>query len=466
MRGFSSAVTDAMTTLVAFIVGVLILVTVHELGHFSVARWCGVAVRRFSIGFGAPIWRWQRDASSTEFVIARWPLGGYVRMVDEADDDVPDALRPFAFNRQSVGRRLAIVIAGPLANILLAIFLYASVQWLGADKALPILATPVPGSFAERSGLRAGDRVESVRLLEQAVPTSVSVADELWWEISRAVSDREPLILRVSRRDDGTMADITLDFSLMDSSESHQDDLRRLGLSGVWASPTIKRVVEGAAAERAGVRANDLVRSVDGAVVMDAQDLRWKIQSAVMPNGVAKAQLWEVDRQGERVTLNVQPDVADGSDGPVGRAGIILGGAPASVWVQAGVVEGLHWGAAQTWKIAALSFQSLWQMVWGEASAAQLSGPMSVAQAAGQSASLGLTTYLHFLAFFSVSLAVINALPIPVLDGGHVMYYLWEWVTGRAPSPAWLAHSQRVGIALIAALMVVAVSNDFARLWG
>ena len=166
MRGFSSAVTDAMTTLVAFIVGVLILVTVHELGHFSVARWCGVAVRRFSIGFGAPIWRWQRDASSTEFVIARWPLGGYVRMVDEADDDVPDALRPFAFNRQSVGRRLAIVIAGPLANILLAIFLYASVQWLGADKALPILATPEPGSFAERSGLRAGEIYHKIEIKE------------------------------------------------------------------------------------------------------------------------------------------------------------------------------------------------------------------------------------------------------------------------------------------------------------
>ncbi len=455
-----------MITFLAFIFGVLTLVTIHELGHFSVARWCGVAVRRFSIGFGVPIWRWQRDASSTEFVIARWPLGGYVRMVDEADGDVPDALLAHAFNRQSVGRRLAIVVAGPLANILLAIVLYSAVQWLGSEKAEPILATPTAGSFAERSGLRAGDHVKSVRLLEQSTPTAIVAVDELWWEIAQALGGKEPLILQVTRLGQVDPTEVILDFSVTERSESSAGELQRLGFTGVWTRPEIKSVVAGSSADRAGLRENDLVLSIDGTAVIDAQELRTRIESAVLPNGEPKSQLWQLERHGARVALTVRPDVVETPEGLVGRAGIVLGGKPSSVWVEASFWDGLTWGAAQTWKIAALSFKTLWQMLWGEASPSQLSGPVSVAQAAGQSASLGLTTYLHFLAFFSVSLAVINALPIPVLDGGHVMYYLWEWVTGHAPSPTWIAHSQRVGLALIATMMVVAVSNDFARLWG
>ena len=174
----------------------------------------------------------------------------------------------------------------------------------------------------------------------------------------------------------------------------------------------------------------------------------------------------QLERNGQIVVLELTPDVVEATDRRVGRAGVMLGGAPATVWVQAGFLEGLALGATHTWDVTARSVKSLWQMLVGAGSTAQLSGPVGVAKAAGQSASLGLTTYLQFLAFFSVSLAVINALPIPVLDGGHVMYYLWEWVSGRPPSPEWMLQSQRVGLALIATLMVVAVSNDLVRLWG
>ena len=455
-----------MTTLIAFLVGVLILVTVHEFGHYAVARWCGVAVRRFSIGFGAPIWRWQRDASSTEFVIARWPLGGYVRMLDEADGQVPEAMLPFAFNRQSVARRLAIVVAGPMANVLLAIALYSGVQWLGTERPQPVLSTPVPGSLAERAGLRAGDRVKSLRIFEQANAQPVTTFDELWWELTQAFADREPVVLKVTRAGEAGDAEITLDFALSVNGTPEDLGLREFGFTGVWVSPTIKSAVAGGAADRAGVQSGDLVLAINGERIEDAQALRLKIQDAVLADGSVTTQQWQLERNGQIVVLELTPDVVDATDRRVGRAGVMLGGAPATVWVQAGFLEGLALGATHTWDVTARSVKSLWQMLVGAGSTAQLSGPVGVAKAAGQSASLGLTTYLQFLAFFSVSLAVINALPIPVLDGGHVMYYLWEWVSGRPPSPEWMLQSQRVGLALIATLMVVAVSNDLVRLWG
>ena len=455
-----------MLTILAFIVGMLLLVTVHEWGHYAVARWCGVAVRRFSIGFGSPLWRWQRDAQSTEFVIARWPLGGYVRMVDEADGDVPDELRPYAFNRQPVSRRMAIVCAGPVANVLLAILLYAAVQWVGSERPLPILPTPVPQSMAAQAGLQSGDHVVRVRRSEAQEWVDVPSMDGLWWEVAQAHSKRARLLLGVKRNTYAAEQSVELDFSQADPNGLDSKAIEDIGLLGVWMPPVVKSTVPNGAAALAGVQEGDWVESINGQSIQDAQHLRQSIAQFAPIDGAPQAQSWVVRRAQSLVRLSVTPKLQETPDGVVSRVGVYLGGEVQTQWVQSGLWEGLIQGYEKTWSVAALSLRTLFMMLVGDASVTQLSGPVTVAKAAGQSAAIGWIQYLQFLGFLSVSLAVINALPIPMLDGGHVMYYLWEMVTGRAASPEWVAHGQKLGMAAIGLLMVVALSNDLTRLIG
>lgn len=455
-----------MLTLLAFLLGILILVVVHELGHYLVARWCGVMVTRFSIGFGSPIWRWQRDPMSTEFVVARWPLGGYVRMLDEAVDDVPLAMRPLAFNRQSVARRLAIVCAGPVANVLLAVFLYASVQWLGAQRAVPILATPSHHSLAAAAGLSVGDRVLAARTSDRTEPVLVNSWDDLWWQVTQALTDQRRLYLVVRRNAHGVETEVELNLTQLVERELSPSVVEQIGLHAVRWDPVVKSVAPGGPAERAGVMAGDFVLAINDEPVQDVQALRIQIQAAVDGNGRGVEQRWLIQRDGQSVTLDVTPEGVQTESGRQARAGVYLDGSAPTAWMQAGFWDGWAAGAQKTVDVAALSLKAFAKMVVGEASVSQLSGPVGVAKVAGQSAAMGLSAYLQFLAFFSVSLAVINALPIPLLDGGHVMYYLWEWATGRPPSDRWLHLGQRLGMVIIAALMALALSNDLARLLG
>jgi regulator of sigma E protease len=444
----------------------LILVTVHEYGHYRAAVACGVAVRRFSVGFGAPVWRWQRDAQSTEFVIARWPLGGYVRMVDEADGDVPAALLPRAFNRQPLRARAFIVAAGPMANAVLAVVLYALVQWLGVEQALPKLATPAAHSLAERANVRAGDVVQWVRLGDDAEPTAMASMEALRWQLAQAVVQGRDVVLGVSPDGGGPLQEIRLGVGALASREPDAATMNQIGLGQVWMAPRLREIVPGGAAERAQLHARDWVLRIDGAQIADVQALRERIRQAVDSQGRAVPQRWEIERAGRRMNLVVTPDVLTEEGAVVGRLGVLLGEAPQTVIVQAGLWDGLVGGTHKAWEVAALSLRTLVHMVWGQASLDNLSGPVSVAQAAGQSASVGLLAYLEFLGFFSVSLAVINVLPIPMLDGGHLMYYLWELVSGRAVSAAWMQRGQRLGVLLLVSLMALALSNDLARLLG
>ena len=450
--------------LLAFLFGVLILVSVHEWGHYRMAIACGVAVKRFSIGFGAPIWRWQCHPDDTEFVIARWPLGGYVRMVDENEGDVPAHLLPRAFNRQSLAKRAAIVAAGPVANLVFALAAYSLVHWLGQEQLQPVVATPPAASMAAQAGIEGGDWVRDWQREGAFEAEPVASLEQLRWVLANAVSDAADLTLGVSRSENGPVRHVLLPLSQLAGEAFDAQTAKKIGLNAPWMAPVVREVMPDGAAARAGVRAGDWVLRIDEQPVADVQALRVRIQQAVDGQGQAKTQNWVVRRAGGVVDFAVTPDVVAGAQGRTGRVGVMLGDRPASVMVRADWGSGMAQAWAQTWDVAALSWQTLWRMFTGGASWSNISGPVGVAEVAGSSAALGAVAFLQFLAFFSVNLAVLNLLPIPLLDGGHLMYYLWEWVTGRAMSDASMRLTQRLGLLVLGLLMAVALGNDLTRL--
>lgn len=454
-----------MSTLLYFLLGILILVTVHEWGHYRVARACGVAVRRFSIGFGEPIWRWQRGPDDTEFVIARWPLGGYVRMVDESDGEVPAHLLPRAFNRQSLRARAAIVAAGPVANLVFAVLVYAVVAWWGSPQLQPVVATPAPSSLAAQAGIQGGDWVREWQVVGEESPTAVRSLEQLRWLLAQAVTSGDDVELGIARSAQAPVRHVLLPLSQAASGGLDAQALDQVGLGMPWMAARVREVLPEGAAAQAGLLAGDWVRAIDEQAVSDVEDLRQRIRAAVGEQGQARQQLWRVERSGQSLSLTLTPQVVINDEGQaIGRVGVMLGEPPATQVVSAGFWEGVERAFTQTWEVAYLSGATLWRMVSGQAAWSNISGPVGVAQAAGASAAVGGVAFLQFLAFFSVNLAVLNLLPIPLLDGGHLMYYLWEWVSGRAPSERVMRAGQRVGMGLLGLLMFVALSNDMLRL--
>jgi regulator of sigma E protease len=456
-----------MLTVVAFIVALGLLIAVHEYGHYRVAVACGVKVLRFSVGFGHTLYRWKprkpRPGQDTEFVIGAFPLGGYVKMLDEREGAVDPAERHRAFNTQPLKARAAIVAAGPAANLLLAVALYAAVSWMGMQEPQPILGHPVAGSVAERAGLRGGERVESAAFDGEAAEPLRSFED-LRWMLTRAALDGHDLRLVLSG--EGGRREVLLPLAQLDTREADATLLRKVGIVAPWTAPAIGEVMPGGAAERAGLRKGDVVRRVGEQPVVDAQQLRELIRAQVR-DGKPLAATWLVERQGRALQVQVTPElVTDKAGATVGRIAAYVGEPPAMVTVRHGPVEGLWKGVVRTWEVSGLTLRMMGRMIIGEASIKNLSGPLTIADYAGKSASLGVTQYLLFLALISVSLGVLNLLPLPVLDGGHLMYYLWEAVTGRSISDAWMERLQRGGVAVLLVMMSIALFNDFARLLG
>ncbi|KAB2873089.1 MAG: RIP metalloprotease RseP [Ideonella sp.] len=451
-----------MITVLAFVVTLGLLIVVHEYGHYRVAVACGVKVLRFSVGFGRTLW--SRRRGETEFVVAALPLGGYVRMLDEREAPVPPHELHRAFNRQSLARRTAIVAAGPIANLLLAVLLYACAHWIGIEEPKAVLGSPTAGSVFERAGVRAGDWVRAYADRDDQWHDLASLND-LQWQVIRHALNQQPMELLLSDAQGRGQRRVTLDLDRLAVNEIDADSLRRIGLPAAFRQPVVGQVIPGGPAAAAGLRPGDRIESIDGAAIVDAQPVFERIRAAVR-DGAGVPMHWRVLRGGETVELTVTPRAISEGQHTFGRIEAALGGVPERVLVRSGPIDGLVKGVRRTWDMSVLSLKMLGRIAIGEASVRNLSGPLTIADAAGQSARQGFVSFIGFLAVVSLSIGVLNLLPLPMLDGGHLMYYLFEAVTGRPVSDLWLARLQRGGVAILLLVMSVALYNDVARLLG
>ncbi|WP_133648493.1 RIP metalloprotease RseP [Paraburkholderia flava] len=461
---------NLLIEILAFVVAIGVLVVVHEFGHYSVARLCGVKVLRFSIGFGRPLVRWVSRKTGTEWTIAALPLGGYVKMLDEREEGTPipvDDL-PQAFNRQSVGKRIAIVAAGPIANFILAIVLFALVFATGVTEPAAIVAAPAANTPAALAGFDGGETVVSVRDADNAdggATSTVRSWSDLRWKLLGAAFDHRRVIL--SAKDAHGTFDFPVDLRNVSDKDVDDDFMSRIGFEPGGGTLSVAGVQAGSAAQKAGLLAGDRVRAIDGRAVDNATAF-----IATIKSHAGRAVTLQVERgaqgntQGTLQNITIVPvaqrDDATGHD--VGRIGAELATQVPSLEVRYGPLESVELGARRTWDLSVYSLRMFGRMIVGEASLKNLSGPVTIADYAGKSARLGPSAFLSFLALVSISLGVLNLLPIPVLDGGHLLYYLVEAVTGKAVSDRWQLVLQRAGLACIVALSAIALFNDLARL--
>ncbi|WP_310462145.1 RIP metalloprotease RseP [Sphaerotilus sp.] len=452
-----------MNTLLAFFVTLGVLIVVHEWGHFRVARACGVKVLKFSIGFGPTLWK--RQIGETEWAISALPLGGFVRMLDEREGPVaPDELHR-AFNRKTLLQRSAVVVAGPAANLVLAVLLYAASSWIGTQEPSAVIGSPAAGSLAERAGLQAGQWVRRWSPAESEQWQDVASLTDLRWQLTRAALDARDLRLEVTGAGGSGRREVVLALSGLQASEADAELVRRIGLVAPYSEPVLGDVKPGGPAARAGLQAGDRVLRVDGHDVVDATSLRAQIRASGA-RGDPMSQSWQIDRSGRSLAIEIKPMRIEDRGQQIGRIEAVVGTRPQMVLVTLGFAEGLLQGVVRTWDMSAMSLRMFGRMLIGEASLKNLSGPLTIADYAGQSAELGLAYYLGFLAVVSVSLGVLNLLPLPMLDGGHLLYYLIEGVTGRPISDLWTARLQRGGFMVILLMMSLALYNDVARYLG
>jgi regulator of sigma E protease len=448
-----------LTTLVAFVIALGSLILFHELGHYLVARALNVKVLRFSIGFGRPLVSRTYGADRTEWVIAAFPLGGYVKMVDEREGRVAAEDLPRAFNRQSVYRRFAIVSAGPIANFLLAIAIYWVLFMSGMPGLRPILDEPPPATPAHAAGFHQGDTL--LRISAEPVATW---QDARWLLLQHAVN-RSAVKIETSDRK-GYIEVRTLDLSSLTSEDLDGDFLRAAGLLrfNPPLPPVLGQVIEGAPAQKAGLREGDRVVAIDGAAVSEWQD----VVGAVRERPDAPL-LLEVERDGTRVQVKVTTEAVNEGGRTIGRMGAAPKVDPQSMRavlteVRYGVGESLVRAVGKTWETSVFSLRMLGKMLTGHISLKNLSGPITIADYAGQSAQVGWIAYLSFVALISISLGVLNLLPVPLLDGGHLMYYTIEILKGRPVSERAMQIGQHVGMAVLFTLMLLALFNDVNRL--
>ncbi len=459
-----------LTTLIAFVVTLGILIAVHEYGHYRVAVACGVKVLKFSIGFGKPLFTWRLSGKPTEFSIGMLPLGGYVKMLDEREGPVDIKERHLAFNTQPLRSRALVVAAGPAANLLLAVLIYAVVNWIGIQEPRAILASPAAASVAQTAGLRGGETVLKAALGDSEL-TDVRSFEDFRWRLTRGALEGQDLRLLVSAPgSSGAIAqerEVLLPLSTIGVAEADATLFRKIGLLNPLTQPVMGDVMPASAADKAGLKTGDVITQIGTTAVVDGQQLRDLIVSSKADGRVQiTGQIWQVQRAGQALTLNVVPEIKQENGVSVARIGAYIGSPPELVTVRYGPLEGLWQGAVRTWQMSALTLKMMGKMVIGEASLKNLSGPLTIADYAGKSANLGWSAYLAFLALISISLGVLNLLPLPVLDGGHLMYYLWEGVTGRSVSDVWTERMQRGGVVILLGMMSISLFNDVTRLLG
>jgi len=451
-------------TIASFVVALGLLIVVHELGHYVVARWCGVKVLRFSVGFGRALFARRLGPDQTEWVIAAVPLGGYVKMVDEREGDVaPDDL-PRAFNRQSVWKRFAIVVAGPVANFLLAIALYWCLFMSGVQEAKPIVAAPEAGTVAAQAGLQAGDTIRAIN------DEPVAGWQDVRWRLLQLALDRKPARIEVADGR-GAIDWRTLDLSRVAADEVEGDLLAKLGmrLYRPELPPVIGKVIAGGVAARTGLAAGDRVIAVNGERIPSWEALVAKVRASPGRALVLDVERGDATRGSTTRRFELVPEGATQGTETIGRIGAAPQVDEAALKayyfeIRYGPVEAAAKAVARTWEMSIFSLRMLGKMIVGEVSWRNLSGPVTIADYAGQSASLGLAPYLAFLALISISLGVLNLLPIPLLDGGHLMYYTIEVLKGSPVSERVMEIGQRAGLAVLLFLMAFAFYNDINRL--
>ncbi|MCP1660488.1 RIP metalloprotease RseP [Neisseria perflava] len=446
-----------MITLLAFIVAILILVSLHEFGHYTVARWCGVKVVRFSVGFGKPFF--SRKKGDTEWCLAPIPLGGYVKMVDTREGNVAEADLPYAFDKQHPAKRIAIVAAGPLTNLILAVLLYGLSFSFGVTEIRPYVGTVEPASIAAKAGFQSGDRIQTVN--------GVNISDWSDAQTEMVLNIESGKVAVGVQTASGQQAVRVIDAAGTPEAGKIAQNNGSIGLWPFKITNRIGLVQKGSPAAQAGLQAGDKLLRADGKPLN-----HWDEWVSLFRNSPGKKINVEYERGGKILTTSLRPDSVEQEDGTLaGKVGLAAGRDEA--WdkqvryeYKPSIGQAFKMGWDRTVGYSATTLKFLGKLVSGNASLNHVSGPLTIADVAGKSAALGVQSYLEFLALISISLGILNLLPIPVLDGGHLVYYAAEWIRGKPLSERVQAIGLRFGLAVMLMLMLVAFFNDINRLFG
>ncbi len=451
-----------LISLVSFIVAIAILVGIHEFGHFWVARILGIKIIRFAIGFGKPIWTYKsNDRDKTEYVLAAIPLGGYVKMLDEREGDVGEDEKHRAFNRQPIWKRFLVVLAGPMFNFFFAIAAFAVIQMMGINSMRPYVGDIQPNSAAVQSGFESKDEIIAINdvKLESVRQVRLTLLNEYLID---------PKLTIHVKTESGSQVQRTLDLSDVALLADEGDYFARTGIN-FWQPPHtvhIHAVMDDSAAKEAGLLANDQIMSIDGSDVKDIKTF----SNYVNAHAGKQVQLI-VKRNGDTQTLSLTPRMTELEGETRGLIGVSLRPEYLDKDIdnlyfvrKAPFFESLSSGLVETWDMSIMTLKVMGRLVTGEASLKNISGPITIANYAGKSALVGFSAFLTLLAIVSLSLGVLNLLPIPMLDGGHLMYYVIELVKGSPVSERVEAIGMRIGMSLVGVLMVVAMYNDIGRL--
>ncbi len=448
---------DILWKIGSFAIVLGVLVVFHELGHYVVARLAGVRILRFSVGFGRVLWSRRVGADRTEWALSLVPLGGYVKMLDEREGDVAVSDLPRAFNRQNVWKRVAIVAAGPVANLLLAILLFAGSYVVGVPGQKALLASPPPASAAARAGVADGDLVIAVD------DAPVRSLQDLRWRIAKA-QGADQVTLRVMR-EDGSQTDRSLELGALKEADWESNFMPLLGLRADLGAPLVDQVIDGKPAARAGVLSGDRILAIDGTTV------RSPAEAAAITNAHPDTPIHlRIARAGQEIDIPLTPEASDSVGRRIGIAGLRLKVDPAvaksvTIDIRYGLPEAVVEGARRTGELTFFTYRMLGRIIVGNASVRNISGPITLADYAGQSAKGGLQSFVSFIALVSISLGVLNLLPVPLLDGGHLLYYFAEFIKGAPISDRAFEVGQRIGMAILAVLMTLALFNDVSRLF-